>query len=191
MRILPSSALALLLSVASAGALAQPSGRTPSSRNPGASAAPAMAGMMQSGPTGSLQKMHDSWRSSQLVGATIYNDAGATLGTIDNLLIGDDGKVDQAVLSVGGFLGVGSKLVSVPFDQLKFEPSRQTMAGATPVATTGMTAPSTAMAGVNGVAPAPAPAASGSAASPAYFSIIMPGATKDSLGAMAAFSYTG
>ena len=77
------------------------------------------------GPDGTLQKTHGDWRSAQLVGAAVYNDKDVNVGTIENLLVGSDGKVDHVVLSVGGFLGIGSKYVSVPFDQLKFEKSQR------------------------------------------------------------------
>ena len=54
----------------------------------------------------------------------------------------------MAVISVGGFLGVGSHLVAVPFDKIKFvnEPVAQSGAASTkPATTTGAanTAPAT------------------------------------------------
>ncbi len=95
--------------------------------NPAVPSTVSPSGMATSHPVGgTLQKSHDSWRSSKLVGATVYNDQGDSIGTVDDLLIGDDGKISNAVISVGGFLGLGSKLVEVPFSQLKFEQSRTT-----------------------------------------------------------------
>src|SRR5712671_3608942 len=70
------------------------------------------------GSAGTLQKDHDAWRSVKIVGASVYNDSGDNVGSIDDLLIGDDGKIREVVIAVGGFLGVGAKLVTVPFDQL-------------------------------------------------------------------------
>lgn len=58
-------------------------------------------------------------RSSKLVGASVSDDNNNTIGTIDDLIISPNGKTTGAVLSVGGFLGMGSKLVDVPFSQLK------------------------------------------------------------------------
>ena len=68
-------------------------------------------------------KTHDEWRASGLVGATVYNDQGNSIGTVSDLLVSSDGSVQNAVLSVGGFLGIGSKLVEVPFNTIKFAPS--------------------------------------------------------------------
>jgi len=39
---------------------------------------------------------------------------------ISELLVDQTGKIQTAILGVGGFLGVGERLVSVNFDQLKF-----------------------------------------------------------------------
>jgi sporulation protein YlmC with PRC-barrel domain len=75
-------------------------------------------------PTGDLRKVHGQWRSSTLVGADVYNHDGQTIGTIDNLLVTSNGQVSHAIISVGGFLGVGSKLVEVPFDRLQFKLSK-------------------------------------------------------------------
>jgi PRC-barrel domain len=63
------------------------------------------------------------WRSNAIDGANVYSTSGQQLGTVDNLLIDSRGKVVDAVVSVGGFAGVGSKLVEVPFTKLNFMPS--------------------------------------------------------------------
>ncbi len=42
------------------------------------------------------------------------------IGKIDDLLVSSDGKQPYAVLSIGGFLGVGTHLVVVPYETLKF-----------------------------------------------------------------------
>ena len=50
----------------------------------------------------------------------MVNDANESIGSIDDLLVSQDGKDTFAVLSVGGFLGMGSKLVVVPYTSLQF-----------------------------------------------------------------------
>ena len=52
-------------------------------------------------------------------------------GQIDDLLVASDGKDPFAVLSVGGFLGMGSDLVAVPYDSLKFLDKRVVLPGGT------------------------------------------------------------
>lgn len=51
----------------------------------------------------------------------IYNRAGDKLGTVKDLLIGPDGRISAAILSVGRFLGIGEKDVAVPFAALLVE----------------------------------------------------------------------
>jgi sporulation protein YlmC with PRC-barrel domain len=78
-------------------------------------------------------------RVSKVVGASVYNDQNQSIGSIDDVLMSDnDHKADLAVVSVGGFLGMGSKLVSVPFDQLKIENDKIVMPGATKASLEGM-----------------------------------------------------
>lgn len=78
--------------------------------------------------SGSLEHSHGQWRSSKMVGAAVYNDESNKIGTIDDMLIGSDGQVSNVVISLGGFLGVDSKNVEVPFSKLKFEPSQSNSA---------------------------------------------------------------
>ena len=48
------------------------------------------------------------YRASQVLGSTVVNDANETIGKIDDLLVTRDGKEPYPVLSVGGFLGMGT-----------------------------------------------------------------------------------
>jgi predicted outer membrane protein len=41
------------------------------------------------------------------------------IGDVNDLIVGDDGKITHAVVGVGGFLGIGEKDVAVPFDELQ------------------------------------------------------------------------
>ena len=78
-------------------------------------------------------------RVSKVVGASVYNDQNQSVGSIDDILMSDnDHKADTVVISVGGFLGMGSKLVSVPFDQLKIQDDKIVMPGATKASLEGM-----------------------------------------------------
>ena len=58
-------------------------------------------------------------RASEVIGSSVYNDHDEKVGSINDLLIDKDGKLN-AVLSVGGFLGVGNKYVEVPYASLTF-----------------------------------------------------------------------
>lgn len=71
------------------------------------------------------------YRSSKLVGSTVVNDAGDKIGAIDDLIVTRSDRVMYAILSVGGFLGMGDKLVAVPFTALKFNTDNTVLSGAT------------------------------------------------------------
>src|SRR6202790_5135753 len=66
------------------------------------------------------------WRASKLSGVNVYNDNNEKIGDIEELIVDKSGKVDQVVLGVGGFLGMGEHYVAVPMEKLKWvnEPVR-------------------------------------------------------------------
>lgn len=59
-------------------------------------------------------------RTSQLKGKTVVNDTGEKVGSIDDVIVGRDNSL-FAVLQVGGFLGIGSRLVAVPYNSLRID----------------------------------------------------------------------
>jgi hypothetical protein len=70
------------------------------------------------------------YRTSKVVGSTVVNEANETVGTIDDLIVTPTEKVPFAVLSVGGFLGMGSKYVVVPFSSLQVKNKQMVLPGA-------------------------------------------------------------
>jgi sporulation protein YlmC with PRC-barrel domain len=77
------------------------------------------------------------WRASKLVGVNVYNDANEKIGDINDVILDKSGKVENVVLGVGGFLGMGEHYVAVAYDKLKWsnEPPRSTTASTTTSAT--------------------------------------------------------
>jgi len=58
-----------------------------------------------------------------LIGNDVYNAAEEKLGDIKEIMLDmSTGKVNYAVLSYGGFLGMGEKLFAVPWAALKLDP---------------------------------------------------------------------
>jgi sporulation protein YlmC with PRC-barrel domain len=45
----------------------------------------------------------------------VYDPADTKIGEISDVLVGQDGKIEALIVSVGGFLGLGEKDVAVPF----------------------------------------------------------------------------
>jgi len=71
------------------------------------------------------------YRTSKVVGSTVYNDANEAVGTIDDLIVTPTETVPFAVLSVGGFLGMGTKYVVVSFSSLVVKDKKMVLPGAT------------------------------------------------------------
>jgi hypothetical protein len=70
-------------------------------------------------------------RTSKVVGSTVVNESKQAVGTIDDLIVTPTEKVPFAVLSVGGFLGMGTKYVVVPFSSLQVKDRQMVPPGAT------------------------------------------------------------
>jgi hypothetical protein len=59
-------------------------------------------------------------RASKVIGSTVVNDQNETIGKIDDMIVDRD-KVLFSVINVGGFLGIGGRLVAVPFSSLNVD----------------------------------------------------------------------
>lgn len=51
----------------------------------------------------------------------IHNKAGEKIGTVKDLLVAPDGRIQAAVLSVGRFLGLGEKDIAVPMSAIEID----------------------------------------------------------------------
>ena len=71
------------------------------------------------------------YRTSKVVGSTVVNETNETVGTIDDLIVTPGDKIPFAVLSVGGFLGMGTKFVVVPYNSLEVRDNKMVLPGAT------------------------------------------------------------
>lgn len=91
-------------------------------------------------------------RLSQIIGGHVYNERNERIGEVDDILLSPPGGLlsstasgPTAIIQVGGFLGMGGRLVTLPLGDLRWNTERE--------------------------------------------QIVMPGATKESLGARPAFEY--
>ena len=163
-------ASALLATVASA--------QTPTTTTDRANMAPA---------AGSDSSFQGNWRASKLVGLSVYNDNNESIGSINDLLADKSGNIKAVVIGVGGFLGVGSHLVAVPYEKIKFvnEPIAYTGVSGAPNAPGNRPASPT----TTGSASSTTPATAGKP-NPWYPDHALFNATKDELKAMPEFKYS-
>jgi sporulation protein YlmC with PRC-barrel domain len=67
---------------------------------------------------------HDHIRATTVKGTDVYNGAGDHLGHIDDIVIGKrDGRAEYAIMSFGGFLGIGEKYHPLPWESLDYDPN--------------------------------------------------------------------
>lgn len=60
--------------------------------------------------------------SNKVEGTAVYNRAGDRLGTVYNFMVDKrSGQVEYAVMSFGGFLGIGEEYSPLPWDQLTYD----------------------------------------------------------------------
>ena len=126
-----------------------------------------------------------SWRTSKVVGLSVYNDNNESLGSINDLLTDKSGNIKAVVIGVGGFLGVGEHLVAVPFEKVKFstEPVVYSGAASAPASGSSTRPGSTTTTGAATTAPA------ASKPNPWWPDHAIFNATKDELKAMPEFKY--
>jgi sporulation protein YlmC with PRC-barrel domain len=67
------------------------------------------------------QQSKDQWRASKLVGVSVYGADHKKVGSIKDILMDHEGNAQVIVVSVGGFLGIGSKDVAVPFKAMQWQ----------------------------------------------------------------------
>jgi sporulation protein YlmC with PRC-barrel domain len=134
--------------------------------------------------------LQGDWRTSKVVGLSVYNDNNESIGSINDLLTDKSGNIKAAVISAGGVLGVGAHLVAVPFDKIKFVNEPVAYTGTAAVPNSGATRPSSttttgAATGTTSAAPA-----TSSKPNPWYPDHAVYNATKDELKAMPEFKYS-
>ena len=67
------------------------------------------------------------YRATKLLGSGIYNDKGDKIGVLDDFIVGSDANISVAVISVGGFLGMGDRKVAVPASMFTSNQKGQTV----------------------------------------------------------------
>ena len=79
-----------------------------------------------------LRNVALGWSAKRTVlGASVYNDKDEKVGTIEDIIIAPDKAVSYAIVSAGGFLGLGSHDVAVPVSKFKLVDKKLVLPGAT------------------------------------------------------------
>lgn len=68
------------------------------------------------------RQVTDVNKASKLIGMNVKSTQNQNLGKIEDLVIDhESGRVAYAVLSAGGFFGIGDKLIAIPFEALSLQ----------------------------------------------------------------------
>jgi hypothetical protein len=132
---------------------------------------------------------HGNWRASKVVGLNVYNDQNESIGSINDLLMDKSGNVKAAVISVGGFLGMGSHLVAISFDKLKFSDQPVAYTGASNTGGGAGSSNNMGKSTTTGSTATTSPAAATSKPNPWYPDHAVLNASKDELKNMPEFKY--
>jgi sporulation protein YlmC with PRC-barrel domain len=62
--------------------------------------------------------------ATDLIGKAVTGPNGEKLGSVQDLVVSPAGSIWAAVVSVGGFLGIGAKQVEIPYDQVQLGADR-------------------------------------------------------------------
>jgi hypothetical protein len=73
-----------------------------------------------------LKETHDLIASDKVEGTRVFDPSGEDIGSIERILIEKrSGKVSYAVLSFGGFLGIGHDHYPLPWGKLNYDEQLQ------------------------------------------------------------------
>lgn len=75
----------------------------------------------------SIVAQDHSMRSSKLIGMDVYDEKGARIGKIEDILVKGSASEPLAVLSVGSFVGGGDKMVAVPMSHIRLKSDKASM----------------------------------------------------------------
>jgi sporulation protein YlmC with PRC-barrel domain len=69
----------------------------------------------------------DQIRASKMIGSAVYDVQNRKIGSVDDVILNKNGKVDAVVIDVGSFLGMGGKDVAVLPSDIKTDNNRLTL----------------------------------------------------------------
>lgn len=79
-----------------------------------------------------VQAVATGWSlKKSVLGKSVYNEEGKSVGKIDDVIVAPDKAVSYAIVGAGGFLGMGKHDVAIPVNQFRVENNKITLPGAT------------------------------------------------------------
>jgi sporulation protein YlmC with PRC-barrel domain len=66
-------------------------------------------------------------RADKLIGTSVYNMEGQEVGSVEDIVFDEEGKIVGVVLKVGGMLGIGGKSVGIKWNEVQVSPTEEVM----------------------------------------------------------------
>jgi sporulation protein YlmC with PRC-barrel domain len=83
-------------------------------------------------PATEITTLTKGWSAKkQILGKPVYNEQNEKVGEVDDIIVAPDKSISYAIVSVGGFLGLGEHYVAIPFNQFKADDGKYVLRGAT------------------------------------------------------------
>jgi sporulation protein YlmC with PRC-barrel domain len=83
-------------------------------------------------PASEITTITKGWSAKkQILGKPVYNEQNEKVGEVDDIIVAPDKSISYAIVSVGGFLGLGEHYVAIPFNQFKADDGKYVLRGAT------------------------------------------------------------
>jgi sporulation protein YlmC with PRC-barrel domain len=83
-------------------------------------------------PATEITTLTKGWSAKkQILDKPVYNEQNEKVGAVDDIIVAPDKSISYAIVSVGGFLGLGEHYVAIPFTQLKAGDGKYVLRGAT------------------------------------------------------------
>ena len=60
-----------------------------------------------------------AFHANELIGSTVKGGTDEDVGSVNDLIIDEDGQIVGVIVGVGGFLGIGDKDVAMSWDQIE------------------------------------------------------------------------
>lgn len=96
------------------------------------SSTPAGAGTPGTADSAAMTEAITGWSvKDKIMGKTVYNEKNEKVGEITDVVLASDGKAAYFVIGAGGFLGMGSHDVAIPFDKVTQSDDKMTLQGYT------------------------------------------------------------
>ena len=89
------------------------------SNAPAATAPGAMGSRPEFEREGYVNANYEQLIAEQLQGASVYDANDENVGDVEELIVSDGGQIQQAVIDVGGFLGMGAHRIAISFEEMQ------------------------------------------------------------------------